>query len=106
MRCGLFFMGGIFMQDTFTLFEPVFYFILAMSLIMLVLAIIPKYRSRFYQLLFSISNLILIVLLFFTEGIIVEEFELKGDELTFSLGIIAVTLNILTVYFALRKKAA
>lgn len=94
------------MQDTFTLFEPLFYFILALSLIVLILAIIPKYRSRFYQTFFSVSNLIFIVLLFFTEGIIVEEFDLKGDEVTFSLGIIAVTLNILTVYFAFRKRKA
>ena len=92
------------MQDTFTLFEPLFYFILALSLIMLVLAIIPKYRSRFYQTFFGVSNLVFIILLFFTEGIIVEEFDLKGDEVTFSLGIIAVTINILVVYFAFRKR--
>jgi len=91
-------------QDTFTLFEPLFYFILALSLIMLVLAIIPKYRSRFYQTFFGVSNLVFIILLFFTEGIIVEEFDLKGDEVTFSLGIIAVTINILAVYFAFRKR--
>lgn len=92
------------MQDTFTLFEPLFYFILALSLIMLVLAIIPKYRSRFYQTFFGVSNLVFIILLFFTEGIVVEEFDLKGDEVTFSLGIIAVTINILVVYFAFRKR--
>lgn len=92
------------MEETFTLFEPIFYFLVAIAVIMLVLALMPKWRSKLFAVIYAISNLVLIILLYMTEGIIVDQYNLKGDETTFALGIISVTLSILTVYFAFRKR--
>ena len=92
------------LKDTFTLFEPIFYFLVALAIVMLILALMPKTRSKLFAIIYAISNLVLIILLYMTEGIIVEQYNLIGDETTFALGIISVTLSILTVYFAFRKR--
>lgn len=91
------------MTQTFTLFEPIFYVIVLLSAILLLLTVMPKFRARLYPTFMSISIIVLIIFLFITESLIVARFDLAGDEQTFTMGIVAVTLNVLTVYFAFRK---
>ena len=91
------------MPQTFTLFEPIFYFIVLLSLILLLLTSMPKFRARLYPTFMSVAIIVLIIFLFITESLIVAQFDLTGDEKTFTMGIVAVTLNVLTVYFAFRK---
>lgn len=92
------------MTNTFTLFEPIFYCLLAIAVVMLACAFFAKTRSPLFAIIHAISNLVLVILLFMTEGIIVDQYDLKGDETTFSIGIITVTISILSVYFSLRKR--
>lgn len=92
-------------MDAFILFRPIFYLIalLLISNFLYLTALNKKLNTKIYILLNSIIVTLIGLVLLFQEGIIVDEFNLSGDPVTFYLSIFFIIMTILTSLFSFKK---
>ncbi|BFI99130.1 MULTISPECIES: hypothetical protein [Priestia] len=89
----------------FTLLRPIYYLIAAFSVcnFMYVIFLRNKVKASSYVIVNSFFFLIIAAVLLFQEGIIVDEFNLSGDSVTFDLTILLGVLFVASFIFQKKK---
>ena len=87
------------MEETFTLFRPVFYLltILVLSNFVYIMFLSKKIKPGFYLILNSFFILYVLSVLHYQEGILTDALVLDGDGLTFILMIIVFVICVLSL---------